>query len=194
MEVRVDRSAPRATDQRNNTLRSFLWLALALVVFGVAMRFLPHPANLAPVGAIALFGGAILPRKLAWWLPLAIMIISDYFIGFYSGIGFVWLSFLLIGLYGMLLRGQGTLARIGLGALGSSVLFFLVSNFGVWLQGHMYPLTWSGLVECYTMALPFFRNTFFGDVLYGSLLFGAWALAETYARKRGQTTTQSELP
>lgn len=153
------------------------WLAIALVGFGVTMRFLPHPANLAPVGAIALFGGAVLPRKMAWWLPLAVLVISDYFIGFYNGIGFVWASFLLISIYGMALRDQKLLARIGLGALGGSVIFFVVSNFGVWAQGNMYALTWAGLVKCYTMALPFFRNTFLGDLIYGSILFSAWALA-----------------
>lgn len=165
-------------------VKQFAWLGLALVVFGVLMRFLPHPANLAPVGAIALFGGAVLPRKLAWWLPLAVMVISDLFIGFYNGIGFVWFSFLLIGWYGMSLRNRGLLAQIGLGALGASVLFFLVSNFGVWLQGKMYALTWSGLVECYTMALPFFRNTLLGDLIYGSLLFGAWGLATRFVERR----------
>jgi len=63
------------------------------------------------------------------------------------------------------------------GAIGSAVIFFVVSNFGVWLQGHMYPLTWAGLVHCYELALPFFRNTFYGDFLYSWVLFGVYALA-----------------
>jgi hypothetical protein len=164
MEIRVDR-------------RTLAWLALALVVFGVVMRLLPHPANLAPVGAIALFGGAILPRRLGWWLPLAIMIVSDYFIGFYDGIVFTWVGFLLVAFFGMSLRNQNNWFRIPFGALGGAVIFFIISNFGVWLQGNIYPLTIAGLIQCYEMALPFFRNTFFGDFLYGWLLFGAYAFA-----------------
>jgi hypothetical protein len=164
--------------------RLALGLAVALVVFGVVMRLLPHPDNLAPIGAIALFGGAVLPRKLGWWLPLAAMIISDYFIGFYSGIVFTWAAFLLVGLYGMSLRRRSNWFRIPVGALGSAVIFFLISNFGVWMQGNLYPLTWAGLVHCYEMALPFFRNTFFGDFLYGWILFGGYAFVLWLVRSR----------
>lgn len=158
--------------------RTLIWVAVALVVFGVVMRLLPHPANLAPVGAIALFGGAILPRRLGWWLPLAVMVLSDVlFLGLYNGILFTWLGFLLVALFGMSLRGQSNWLRVPFGALGAAVIFFAVSNFGVWLQGQMYPLTWAGLVQCFEMALPFFRNTFFGDFIYSWLLFGIYALA-----------------
>ena len=157
--------------------RQLIWIAVVLVVFGVVMRLLPHPANLAPVGAIALFGGAILPRKLGWWLPLAVMILSDVMLGFYNGILFTWLGFLLVALFGMTLRGQNNWFRVPAGAIGSAIIFFIVSNFGVWLQGHMYPLSWAGLVHCYELALPFFRNTFYGDFLYSWVLFGVYALA-----------------
>jgi hypothetical protein len=160
--------------------RNLLVIALALIVFGVVMRLLPHPANLAPVGAIALFGGAVLPRKLGWWLPVAVMIISDAIIGFYSGIAFTWLGFLLVGLYGMSLRGYSNWFRVPFGALGSAVIFFMVSNFGVWAAGHMYANTWAGLVQCYEMALPFFRNTFVGDLLYSTVLFSAYAVATKF--------------
>lgn len=157
--------------------RKIVFVALALVVFGVIMRLLPHPANLAPVGAIALFGGAVLPRKLGWWLPLATMAISDYLIGFYDGILFTWAAFLLVGLFGMSLRNSSNWFRVPFGALGSGIIFFAISNFGVWLQGGLYSRTWAGLAECYTMALPFFRNTLLGDLLYGAILFGVYALA-----------------
>ncbi len=163
--------------------RTLVWVAISLVVFGVVMRLLPHPANLAPVGAIALFGGAVLPRKLGWWLPLAIMIASDLLIGFYNGILFTWAGFLLVGLLGMGLRTMSNWLRVPIGAMAGAIIFFAVSNFGVWLQGHMYAHTWAGLVQCYEMALPFFRNTFFGDFLYSWLLFGVYALATQYVPK-----------
>jgi hypothetical protein len=164
--------------------RRLAWVAVALVVFGVVMRLLPHPANLAPVGAIALFGGATLPKKLAWWLPLAIMLLSDIYLGFYHGIVFTWAAFLLVGLYGMGLRSRSNWFVVPFGALGSAVIFFTVSNFGVWAQGQLYAHTWNGLVQCYAMALPFFRNTFLGDFTYAWLLFGLYAAALKLAANR----------
>ncbi len=161
MEVRVDARA--------------VALAVGLVVFGVVLRLLPHPANLAPVGAIALFGGAILPKKLGWWLPLAVMVLSDALIGFYHGIVFTWVAFMLVSIFGMSLRHVSNIVRVPLGAAGGALIFFVVSNFGVWAQGQLYTHSWTGLVRCYEMALPFFRPTFVGDFIYGWLLFGAYA-------------------
>ena len=158
--------------------RKLLYLAVGLVVLGVVMRLLPHIPNIAPVGAVALFGGAILPRRYAWWLPLAIMAVSDLLIGFYDGILFNWAGFLAVGLLGMSLAKASMTRRLAVGVLGGGLLFYLVSNFGVWLQGGLYAHTWAGLVECYTMALPFLRNTLVGDLLYSGLLFGAYALAQ----------------
>lgn len=161
--------------------RRLLGLALGLIAFGVIMRLLPHPANLAPMGAIALFGGAVLPRKLAWWVPVTAMVASDGVLGFYHGIVFTWVGFLLVALYGMGLRSRTNWLRVPLGVAGGSVIFFLVSNFGVWAQGQLYAHTWSGLVQCYQMALPFYRNTFLGDLLYSVLLFAAYAYAQRVA-------------
>ena len=169
--------------------RRLIVLALIIVLFGVVMRLLPHPANLAPVGAIALFGGAVLPRKLGLWLPLAVMIVSDYFLGFYNGIVFTWMAFLLVSLYGWTLRNRSLWFKVPFGALGSAVIFFIVSNFGVWLLDELYPLTWSGLVHCYEMALPFFRNTFFGDFIYGWILFGGYELVGALVKRRTKAHT-----
>lgn len=161
--------------------RNILLVALTLIAFGVIMRLVPHPDNFAPVSAIALFAGAVLPLRFAWWLGPAVVIASDLlFLGTYNGILFTWLGFLLVGFFGMSLRGQSNWLRVPFGALGAAVIFFVVSNFGVWLQGQMYPLTWAGLVQCYEMALPFFRNTFLGDLVFSTLLFGAFALAPRF--------------
>ena len=150
-------------------------LALALVVIGVILRILPHTANFAPVGAIALFAGAILSLRIALWLPLAIMVISDLIIGLHPLVGFTWGAFGLITLIGIALRKSSNWLRIPLGALASSLLFFVISNFGVWVEGKLYPHTWQGLSDCFIMALPFFRTTLASDLLFSALFFGFYA-------------------
>jgi hypothetical protein len=163
MEIRIKRQA---------TL-----IALSLVIIGVVMRLLPHPANVAPVGAIALFGGATLSKRIGWWLPVIIMAISDCFLGFYSSILFTWFAFLLVGLLGLSLKHWHSWVRVPFGALAGSSIFFLVSNLGVWLVGGLYPHTLAGLWQCYTLAIPFFRATIIGDLLYATVFFSAYSIA-----------------
>ena len=158
-------------------------IALALILTGIGLRLVPHAANFAPVGAIAIFGGAVLDKKLAWWLPLAIMIASDLIIGLHSAVLFTWGGFALIGLYGMLLREQKTLPKILLGALGSGVIFYVISNFGVWATTGLYPHTLQGLTDCYVAALPFFRTSLLADFVYCAALFGGYALATAQIKK-----------
>lgn len=150
-------------------------IALALIVFAVAMRIMPHPANVAPVAAIALFGGAVLPRAWALALPLTAMIVSDLLIGLHSTVLFTWGSFAMIAFgahYGL---RRITPLRVMGASLSASLLFYLVSNFGVWLEGRMYALTWEGFVQCYVNALPFLRATITGDILFSAAIFGIYA-------------------
>ncbi len=153
---------------------------LALVVFAVLLRLMPHPSNIAPIAAIALFGGAYLDKKYALVLPLIAMIISDFFIGFHDTMFFVYLSFALTGCIGIWLRNHKTVRHTAFAALSSSILFFLVTNFGVWAVGSMYAKTPAGLLECYTFALPFFRNTIIGDLLYTGVFFGGYFLVQKF--------------
>ena len=152
-------------------------IALSLIAVGITLRIMPHPANFAPVAAISIFGGAILPRKVAIWVPLVAMMISDAVIGFYSLMPLIWACYLLIALASSKWLRPASLAKGVTLTVGSSVFFFLVTNFGVWLTSGMYAHTWSGLVNCYTLALPFFRNTALSDAIYTALLFGIYALA-----------------
>ncbi len=164
-----------------------------LVTSGVALRLAGHELpNFAPVAALALFAGYFFRSALvAMCVPLSVMAISDLFLG-----GYHWGVMVLV--YGMLmfpvlLRGwlrqtfvlgtgrfAGRLASlIGLlsCSLLSSVLFFLVTNFGVWLGFATYETSWSGLAECYVAAIPFFRYTLAGDLFFAVVLFGSYALA-----------------
>ncbi len=164
-------------------------IACALILAGIILRLMPHVANFAPVGAIALFGGAVLNKKLAWWLPLAIMVVSDFIIGLHSAILFTWGGFLLIGLFGMLLRNKNNLQRVCLGTLGSGIIFYVISNFGVWAVSGMYQHTLQGLLDCYIAAIPFFRTSLAADLLYSAALFGAYALATQPASQQAVTFT-----
>lgn len=152
-------------------------IAVALIVVGVVLRLVPHTANFAPIGAIALFGGAVLSPRLGWWLPVVAMIISDIFLGFHDTILFTWGGFALIALFGMSLRNTNNWLRIPLGALSSGIIFYVVSNFGVWVVGSLYPHTLQGLVDCFVAAIPFFKTSLLADLVYSSVLFGAYALA-----------------
>lgn len=159
-------------------------LAISIIVFGVLMRLIPHVPNIAPIGALMIFGGAYLPKKLLW-LPLLGLLISDYFIGFY-GIDMIYVygSFILAGLIGFWLRTHKKPHMVLGGALFSSILFFLITNFGVWAPpNNWYPHTLDGLVQSYTLALPFFRNSLIGDLGYTVILFGGYELIQILIKK-----------
>lgn len=163
-----------------------LVIALSLVFLAVSLRILPHPANFAPVAAIAIFGGAVLPRRLAVWLPVAAMILSDAFIGFYSyKIMFVvWGCYALIAFASSRWLRSPTLKKGAALTVSGSVIFFAVTNFATWLWGNMYAHSWSGLAQCYTLALPFFRNTLLSDLFYTAALFSLYAYATQVAAKK----------
>ncbi|MBI1804339.1 MAG: hypothetical protein HY033_04505 [Ignavibacteriae bacterium] len=149
-----------------------------LILLAALSRLLPHPPNFAPITALALFGGVYLDRKHTFIVPIAAMLISDYFIGFYTGMMWVYASFTAIGFIGLWLRNhRGVVQTVG-ATLAGSVLFFVVTNFGVWISSQVsYPHNFAGLVECYVAAIPFFRNTVLGDALYVTAMFGLYELA-----------------
>jgi len=157
---------------------------VGMIFLGVFMRLIPHPPNLAPISAMALFGGSYLPKRYAFILPLSALFLSDLVLGFYGKtMLFVYGSFLLIGFLGLQLRrNKKPLKIIGV-SLFSSLIFYLITNFGVWAVTGMYAKTLAGLMESYIMALPFFRNTFVGDLLYTGLFFGAYELVRCQAEQ-----------
>ncbi len=155
-------------------------LALLVAIFAAAaMRLVPHPPNFSPIAAMALFSGAYLPRRaLAFVAPLAALLLSDLVLGFYAGMNFVYFSFALTVLIGWALASRRTPLWVGAAAIASSLLFFVLTNFGMWLFSGFYPRTVEGLAACYVAAIPFFQNTLAGDLFYTALLFGGFALAE----------------
>ena len=154
-------------------------LVLVMILAAAASRLIPHPPNVASIAAVALFGGAYLTNKrLALIVPLAALFLSDLILGFYRHMEIVYGSFLLVVFLGFWLQRKRSTLRIAGAALASSVIFFIITNFGVWAFESLYPKTATGLLACYVAAIPFFQNTLVGDALYTAVLFGGFALTE----------------
>jgi hypothetical protein len=147
------------------------------------LGFLPN--NFAPMSSIALFGGAKYRRALALFLPLVVIWCSDLlidycyfgkFIWFYPGCYWQYLSYMVMAMGGYYFLQKTTTLRIFGCAISSSLLFFAISNFGVWTEGVWYPHTLSGLLHCYLAGIPFLPGTFWSDLFYSGILFGTYAL------------------
>lgn len=179
-------------DKKKINLR-FSVIAL-MILLAALSRLLPHPPNFAPIGGMALFGAAYFSHRIwAFIFPIVSMWISDlvlnnvvygqyfdHFVWFYSGSVFTYAAFALIVVLGLVTLKKVKPANIIFSALGASILFFVVSNFGVWVSSGMYPHTWSGLTACYAAGIPFFHNTIMGDMLYSGVMFGAFELGTIY--------------
>ncbi len=154
-----------------------------LIAVAALSRLLPHLPNFSPIAAIALFGGAFFSNRiLAFVAPFAALIISDLFLDKYPMTEMlpVYGSFALVVMLGFNLQNNKSVMRIAGLSLTSSVLFYLITNLVfIYPEGSinmMYPHTFAGMMESYTMAIPFFQNTLMGDLFYSATLFGAYYL------------------
>ena len=183
-----------------------VWMVAGLTAAAVALRVFPYmlkwagldaiavgaafPWNFSPLAALCLFSGAYLTdRRWAFTVPLGVMLVSDVLIGvvtgqpgyytLHPGLPFVYGSYALTILLGLALqRHRRSPWAVGGAAFAGAVLFFVVTNFGQWLTDPLYGRSWSELIRCYTLAIPFFRNTLVGDMAYALVLFGGWAFVE----------------
>ena len=162
------------------TNHSRILAILSAILVAAILRLVPHPPNFTPIGAMALFSGAYLGRRaIAFAAPLGALLLSDLVLGFYHGQATVYFSVALIVMIGIVALSRVSPLRIGAAAILSSVLFFVITNLGVWLFTGFYPRTLAGLEACYVAAIPFFQNTVAGDLFYATLLFGGFKVAET---------------
>ena len=160
------------------------WIVIGLILMGIVARLVPHPPNATPLMAIALFGGTYLSKRWAIFLPLVIVVLSDALIGWHNTMLFSWGAFVLTGMLAWWVRKRPGVWRILAAALSGSVLFFVITNFGVWVAGGLYPSTLDGLHQCFVAAIPFFRNTLLGDLIYTTAFFGGYALVTGAALAR----------
>lgn len=162
------------------------------ILIGAISRIAPHPPNFAPIGAMALFGGVYLDRKQAFLLPILAMIFSDIIIGFDSlpmRIS-IYGSFTVTILIGFWLKKHLNFKNLVISSLSAAAIFFVVTNFAVWAFGTMYSKNVAGLIEAYTLAIPFFRNTLLGDLFYSGFFFGVY---EFIKKPSLATTLQKQL-
>lgn len=164
-----------------NTQKFFLGAILVAVV--VIGRLIPHPWNMTPASAAAIFAGVHIGKRAAILVPLFGMLIGDMFLGFYS------LSLLVVVYLSMIASGllaYGTRNEHGVGMflarpIAGATLFYLVTNAAVWMFGVAYPHTPSGLLLAYASGIPFFGHQVLGDVLYVGLFFGFYAWVTKYS-------------
>lgn len=148
-----------------------------MVLAAAFFRLVPHPPNFAPITAMALFGGSYFSKKwAAFVVPLTAMFITDIFLGYHVTLWAVYTSFVLIVLIGMTMIKQIKIGNIFFASVISSVLFFVITNFGFWLSDTYYDMTGAGLIACYTAAIPFFHQTLLSDLLFVAILFGSYEI------------------
>lgn len=167
------------------SLSSHVALAVGLIILAIIARLLPHPPNFAPIAALAIFGGAYLPKRWSFAVPAIALIASDILIGFYNpGVMLaVYASFALAYLIGRSTRNKKRPTLILGGTIIGSIAFFLITNAAVWMFGSGYDPGIAGLAQSYVAGLPFFKNTLLSDLLYISLLAGAMEFAASRSSK-----------
>jgi len=172
-------------------------LAYLFVLLAVGVRLLSGlgymgTMGFVPLEASLLFFGSRMPKK-QFLPPLALLVLTDIYLTTYGyGMrvtwdqGFIWAFYLGVFLLGSLLKDRVKPLSVVAAALGSAAGFFIISNFGVWLAGFLYPHTWSGLADCYVKAIPFFRKGIASNLLFSAIFFG---LPVAYARLSGAEAT-----
>ena len=173
-------------------------LIIAMIFVAIMSRLIPHYPNFTAVGAVALFGGAYLSKKWAFVIPLLALFISDlllnnlmyaqYYDGFAmftSGAIWTYAAFALVIGVGITVLSKVSGTRFLGASVIAAVLFFVVTNLGVWASSAMYAKDITGLIACFTAAVPFFWNTLMGNLLFGSVLFGAYEfIIQRQARRK----------
>jgi uncharacterized membrane protein len=157
---------------------------LFFIGIGIVTRILPHPANVTAVGAVALFTGATFGRRKAMLITLITMFISDMVIGYHSLMWATYGSMILAVLVGHWIGATKKMNRIVGGTFCSSLIFYIITNFAVWAMTPLYTKTIDGLITCYVMALPFFRNSLLGDMTFAILFFSCYVCMQSLQKYR----------
>ena len=152
-------------------------IIFVIILFAAFSRLLPHPPNFTPILSICLFSGIMFnKKKYAYSIPLIFMLISDFVIDYYSLMFWVYLSLVIIITIGYLLKEKISKIKIIYGILMSSMIFYILSNFGVWLGSSFYTQNLSGLLSCYIAGLPFFQNNLLSNIFFSCIIFYSYKI------------------
>ncbi len=145
---------------------------IILILILAMSRLIPHPPNFTPVISVAIMSGYLFRNiYLSFVVLITSMILADAFIGFYENMLFVYLSLLLIAYIFYKISGKINLKNLFIYGFFGSVIFYLISNFGVWYFGNLYEKNFNGLIECYFLAIPFFKNTVLSTIFFTYITF-----------------------
>ena len=145
---------------------NYLKISLGIFLALAASRFVPHPPNFTSLIALSFYMPAIFGRKFIPVLMICFMF-TDLIIGIHNTVLFTWGSVLIIGL--MSIHFKNGISKRILGSLAGAIIFYLISNFGVWILG-AYEYSLKGIIECYTLALPFFTQTVISTLVFASVI------------------------
>ena len=158
-----------------------VYFGLGLIVLLAFSRLIPHPPNFTPILGMAVFSGAIINKKIvAYLVPLAAMLLSDLYLGFHSGMPIIYFTLAVCVLIGTFIESRVTILNSILGITAGVLVFYLITNFTVWYGSGMYENSFSGLITCYVMGLPFLQNTFISSLIYG---MGAFLIYEVINKR-----------
>jgi len=163
-----------------NTKTLNFTLSNILIILAIASRFLPHPPNFTAVISVGIFAGFLFKNKtIGYIIPIISMVASDIILGFHNTLWSIYLSLIIATIIGTKMKKSNT-GSITLSSLISATIFYIITNFAVWLNGIMYPTNLSGLISCYISAIPFFGYTLLSTFLFSFILFGLYSLLEKY--------------
>ncbi len=170
-----------------------------IVTLAALARFAPHPADFSPAYAALLFGGACLKKRDSIWFPVAVLAVSDFLLttavyGMHFGWADTadWVGFAAVAVIGWWLRDKISVKRVVAASLAGGAAFFIISNFGVWLGGLLYPRNLAGLGASFVAALPFFGSTLVSSVLFSGVLFGAYEFCRRRTRRLGHAAASPQ--
>ena len=155
-------------------------ITISAIIFALALfRLLPHWPNVSPVAAMALFGGAYFSdKRLAFIIPFMALFLSDLILGLHNTMVFVYAGFALTVAIGFLLKDRVSMTNTAFAAVASSVLFFLLTNLGVWMTSTLYVKSAAGLMQAYVAGLPFLQNSLLGNLVFVAVIFGGYRLLQ----------------
>ena len=156
------------------------FITISAIIFALAIfRLIPHLPNVSPVAAMALFGGAYFAdKRMAFIVPFVALFLSDLLLGLHNSMIFVYAGFALTVAIGFMLQNRVTITNTAFAVVASSVLFFLLTNFGAWMMSGLYVKSAEGLMQAYVAGIPFFQNSLLGNLVFTAVIFGGYHLLQ----------------